>query len=335
MSDLLEIKNLVTRFYTSEGVVTAVNGISYSIQAGETVAIVGESGSGKSVSMLSVMRLIAQPPGRIESGEILFEGRDLLKLSKDEMRKVNGSKIAMIFQDPMTSMNPVLTVGFQLMEPLRFHQGMDSKAAENRAVQLLEMVGVPSARERLNNYPHQFSGGMRQRVMIAMALACNPSLLIADEPTTALDVTVQAQITRLVDNLKKELGMTVIWITHDLGVVARITKRVIVMYAGTIVEDAPVKEFYANPRHPYSAGLLNSLPKLNALPGQKLLSIKGQPPDLIRLPQGCPFAARCKYTDQRCKEEKPPEIYVSSTHRVRCWKPDLDLEVKHELANPG
>ena len=320
MTTLLEIKNLKTRFYTSEGVVKAVNGISYRVDEGEILAIVGESGSGKSVSMLSVTRLVAEPPGKIEEGEVIYKGRDLLKLSKSEMQHVNGSEIAMIFQDPMTSLNPVLTVGTQIKESLIIHKGMDQNQANIKAIELLDLVGIPSAKACLNNYPHQFSGGMRQRAMIAMALSCNPSLLIADEPTTALDVTIQAQIIRLVARLQEQLGMSVIWITHDLGVVARLTKRVMVMYGGYRIEDSPVKEFYSNPRHPYSIGLLDSLPKLNEAPGTKLISIPGQPPDLVNLPSGCPFYSRCNFRIDQCKMEMPPVEKVGNNHWVACWQ---------------
>lgn len=321
MAELLNIKNLVTKFYTPEGVIHAVNDVSYSIDQGDTVAIVGESGSGKSVSMLSVMQLVAKPSGRIESGEIFFEGEDLLKKSKKEMQSIIGKKIAMIFQDPMVSMNPVMRIGDQLMEPLMFHEKMDKKAAKARAIELLDLVGVPNAKERISAYPHQFSGGMRQRVMIAMALSCNPDLLIADEPTTALDVTVQAQIINLVENLKKQFGMTVIWITHDLGVVARMTQRVIVMYAGSVAEDAPVFEFYDNPLHPYSDGLLLSLPKYaHKNEDGGLFSIKGQPPVMSRLPKGCGFAPRCNYATDECRSGKPPLVEVKPGHRVACWK---------------
>jgi len=322
LSSLLEIKNLTTRFYTQDGVVKAVNGISYALEEGQTLGVVGESGCGKSVSMLSVMRLIPDPPGKIEDGEVIFYDRDLLKLSEDEMRRVRGAEIAMVFQDPMTSLNPVLTVGFQITEALKLHQGMDDHASRARAAELLTLVGIPNAADRLDDYPHQFSGGMRQRAMIAMALSCNPLLLIADEPTTALDVTIQAQIIDLVKRLQEQLGMAVIWITHDLGVVARLTERVLVMYAGYIIEDAPVKELYASPRHPYTIGLLGSLPRLDEAPGTKLLSIPGQPPDLVALPQGCPFAPRCNYVTERCVQENPTLTTVSHRHQVACWEKD-------------
>jgi oligopeptide transport system ATP-binding protein len=320
LSNLLEIKNLTTRFYTQDGVVKAVSGISYSIEPGATLGVVGESGCGKSVSMLSVMRLIPDPPGKIEAGEVLFDGRDLLKISDDEMRRVRGAEIAMVFQDPMTSLNPVLTVGFQIGEALKLHQGANDKEAREQSAQLLTLVGIPNAKDRLDDYPHQFSGGMRQRAMIAMALSCNPQLLIADEPTTALDVTIQAQIIDLVKRLQEQLGMAVIWITHDLGVVARLTKRVIVMYAGFIIEDAPVKELYGFPRHPYTIGLLGSLPRLDEAPGTKLISIPGQPPDLVALPEGCPFAARCDYAIERCTQENPTLEKVAPDHEVACWE---------------
>ncbi len=320
MASLLEIRNLTTRFYTQDGVVNAVNGISYNVDEGEIVGVVGESGCGKSVSMLSVMRLIPDPPGKIVDGEIVFFNRDLLTLSDEDMRKVRGAEIAMIFQDPMTFLNPVLTVGFQITEALELHQGMDNKQARERAAELLTLVGLPNAAERLDDYPHQFSGGMRQRAMIAMALSCNPMLLIADEPTTALDVTIQAQIIDLVRRLQQQLGMAVIWITHDLGVVARLAERVIVMYAGYIVEEADIVELYASPRHPYTIGLLGSLPRLDDAPGTQLYSIPGQPPDLVALPKGCPFQPRCDFATERCLEENPSLEQVGPGHQVACWE---------------
>ena len=320
MSSLLEIRNLTTRFYTHEGVVHAVNGVSYSLEAGEILGIVGESGSGKSVSMLSVLGLVPDPPGKVVDGEVIFSGRDLLQLGEEEMERVRGAEIAMIFQDPMTSLNPVLTIGFQITEALKIHQGMDEQQARARASELLGMVGIPNAAERLDDYPHQFSGGMRQRAMIAMGLSCNPMLLIADEPTTALDVTIQAQIVDLVNRLQEQLEMTVIWITHDLGVVARIARRVIVMYAGYIVEDAGVDDLYATPRHPYTHGLLGSLPRLDGVSDDDLVSIPGQPPDLIALPKGCPFAPRCGYVRERCQRENPALQVVGPGHKVACWE---------------
>jgi oligopeptide transport system ATP-binding protein len=318
---LLELKNLVTRFYTDDGVVHAVNGVSYTLEEGGTLGIVGESGCGKSVHALSIMRLIPSPPGKIEKGEVWFGGRNLLKLREREMQHVRGADIAMVFQDPMTSLNPVHTVGFQIMEALKLHQGMGDTAARDRAGELLAMVGIPKAHDRLDDYPHQFSGGMRQRAMIAMALSCNPQLLIADEPTTALDVTIQAQIMDLVKRLQERLGMAVMWITHDLGVVAGLAEKVNVMYAGYIVERGNVKDIYAQPRHPYTIGLLGSLPRLDEAPGTKLASIPGLPPDLISLPPGCPFAARCEYAEDQCVEAMPPlEDVEGEEHTVACWR---------------
>jgi oligopeptide transport system ATP-binding protein len=319
MGKLLEVKELRTQFFTQDGVVNAVNGISYTLDEGETLGIVGESGCGKSVGVMSLIRLIPMPPGRVVGGEVWFDGRDLLKLSDDEIRQVRGNRIAMIFQDPMTSLNPVLTVGRQISEALELHLGMDKEQARQRSVDLLELVGIPGAEGRLDSYPHQFSGGMRQRVMIAMGLSCNPQLLIADEPTTALDVTIQAQIVDLVKKLRDELGMAIIWITHDLGVVAGLADRMIVMYAGFIVEEAAVKELYANPRHPYTLGLLGSLPRLDEDRPTRLRSIEGLPPDLIDLPRGCPFYARCAWRIERCLEENPSLELVASHHRVACW----------------
>ncbi len=319
MAKLLEVKGLRTQFFTQDGVVNAVNGISYTLDEGETLGIVGESGCGKSVGVMSLIRLIPSPPGKIVAGEVLFDGQDLLKMSDNEIRSVRGNKIGMIFQDPMTSLNPVLTIGRQITEALQLHLGMNNSQARARAVELLELVGIPSAADRLDDYPHQFSGGMRQRVMIAMGLSCNPRLLIADEPTTALDVTIQAQIVDLVKKLRDELGMAIIWITHDLGVVAGLADRMVVMYAGMIVEEASVKDLYANPRHPYTLGLLGSLPRLDKVTGQKLESIEGLPPDLIALPQGCPFYARCKYRIDKCKTENPSLHSVGVGHRIACW----------------
>jgi len=319
MGALLEIKNLKTRFFTQDGVVHAVNGISLYLNEGETLGLVGESGCGKSVSMLSVLRLIPQPPGKIVGGEVWFEGKDLLKISEDEIRKIRGNKIAMIFQDPMTSLNPVLTIGQQLGEPLMLHMGMSKKEAREESIRLLKMVGIPEAEKRLDDYPHQFSGGMRQRVMIAMALACNPKILIADEPTTALDVTIQAQIIDLVKRLRDEIGMAIIWITHDLGIIAGLAQRVNVMYAGFIIETAPVKKLYGDPRHPYTLGLLRSVPRLDAPVKEKLTPIEGLPPDLIGLPPGCPFAPRCEYVIDRCLEENPKLEPIDTDHSVACW----------------
>jgi len=321
MAILMDVRNLVTRFYTQDGVVHAVNGISYTMEEGEILGVVGESGCGKSVHALSIMRLISSPPGKIEGGEVWFDGRDLLQLSEAEMHHVRGAEIAMVFQDPMTSFNPVFTIGFQIMETLKLHQGMDDKQARERAEELLTMVGIPEAKTRLDDYPHQFSGGMRQRAMIAMALSCNPKLLIADEPTTALDVTIQAQIIDLVKRLQEQLGMAVMWITHDLGVVARLAQRINVMYAGFIIERGNVKDIYKRPRHPYTIGLLGSLPRLDKAPGIKLVSIPGLPPDLIDLPPGCPFVPRCTYAVDRCVEERPTLREADgANHTVACWR---------------
>jgi len=316
---ILQVKNLVTRFYMPEGVIHAVNGVSFDLGEGETLGVVGESGCGKSVTMLSVMQLIARPPGRIESGEAWFHGKDLLRLSNEEIRHVRGAQMAMVFQDPMTSLNPVLNIQKQVSEPLMLHLGMSKNQARDRVIELLRLVGIPEAEKRLLDYPHQFSGGMRQRVMIAMALACNPQILVADEPTTALDVTIQAQIVDLVKRLRDEIGMSIIWITHDLGVVARLAQRVVVMYAGFIIEEALVKELYANPTHPYTIGLLGSLPKLIEEERRKLTTIQGRPPLLYEKPLICPFAPRCSYAFDRCWQENPPLAEVDTQHRVACW----------------
>ena len=320
MATLLEVKGLTTQFFTQDGVVHAVSDISYKVDEGETLAIVGESGCGKSVGVMSLIKLIPQPPGKIVAGEVWFDGKDLLQMNDDEIRQVRGNRIAMIFQDPMTSLNPVLTIGQQITEALQLHLGMNNEQARQRAVELLELVGIPGADSRLDDYPHQFSGGMRQRVMIAMGLSCNPQLLIADEPTTALDVTIQAQIVDLVKGLKHKIGMAIIWITHDLGVVAGLAERVIVMYAGQIVEEAEVHDLYARPHHPYTLGLLKSIPRLDLGKGEKLIPIEGLPPDLVDLPKGCPFAARCTYRIEKCLAENPPAEYVTSSHRVACWR---------------
>jgi oligopeptide transport system ATP-binding protein len=319
MSTLLDVKDLKTRFHTPEGTVYAVNGISFHVDEGETLAVVGESGCGKSVSMLSVLQLIPVPPGEIAGGTAQYVTQDLLKKTEDEMTAIRGKKIAMIFQDPMTSLNPVLTIGRQITESLRTHMGMDEKAAENRAVELLEMVGIPAPQKRLGDYPHQFSGGMRQRVMIAMALACNPDLLIADEPTTALDVTIQAQIVELVTRIRQQAHMAVIWITHDLGVVAGIADRVIVMYAGFIVEEADVEVLYEDPRHPYTHALLGALPRVDRRRDKRLKSIAGAPPSLLVEPHGCPFAPRCEYVIECCRAETPSLKEVGPGHTIACW----------------
>jgi len=326
MAPLLEVRNLKVQFKTQDGVVNAVNDTSFHLERGETLGIVGESGSGKSVTALSLMRLIPNPPGKIAGGSIMFDGENLLDYSEDEMRHVRGNRIAMIFQDPMTSLNPVLTIGRQLTESLELHMKLNGREAETRAVELLNMVGIPSAGRRLNDYPHQFSGCMRQRVMIAMGLSCNPELLIADEPTTALDVTIQAQILELINRLKNETGTAVIIITHDLGVVAGMADRVVVMYAGSIVEEVPTSEIFSNPRMPYTIGLLRSIPRLDEQDGRKLTPIRGLPPDLINLPQVCPFSPRCDYfVAGKCDQTVPPLRPVGPDHRAACLF-DITLE---------
>jgi oligopeptide transport system ATP-binding protein len=320
MSDLLlDIKGLETQFKTAEGYVHAVNGVSFGLKEGETLGVVGESGCGKSVTMLSVLGLIPSPPGKVTAGEAFFLGKDLLKMPNEEIRQVRGGQIAMIFQDPMTSLNPVLTIGRQLEEPLMLHLGMTKEQARSRSVELLEMVGIPGAKDRLKDFPHQFSGGMRQRVMIAMALSCNPQILIADEPTTALDVTIQAQIMDLVKRLRDELGMAIIWITHDLGVVAGIAHRVVVMYGGYLIEEASVQTLFVKPTHPYTVGLLGSLPRVDEMEHARLFSIEGQPPVLYRIPTACPFAPRCRWVVERCWKENPPLESIADGHRVACW----------------
>jgi oligopeptide/dipeptide ABC transporter ATP-binding protein len=319
MEVLLDVRSLRTHFHTSAGVIRAVDGVSWDVRKGETVALVGESGCGKSVSAHSVMRLVSAPAGRVVGGEILFNGRNLLGLPEEEMRRVRGREIGMIFQEPMTSLNPVLTIGRQLTETLETHLGMTHPEANARAVELLGLVGITDGLRRLRQYPHQFSGGMRQRIMIAMALSCNPALVLADEPTTALDVTIQAQILELMKSLSRRLGVAILMITHNLGVVARYADRVNVMYAGKIVERATAREIYANPRHPYTLGLLRSVPRLDEPRRAKLQPIPGQPPDLSRLPGGCSFAPRCGYVIDRCREEEPPLETVAADHVSACW----------------
>jgi len=316
---LLDVVDLQTQFSTRGGVVRAVDGVSWDVAEGETVALVGESGCGKSVSALSIMRLVATPAGHIVGGRILFKGRDLLTLDEDAMRRVRGREIAMIFQEPMTSLNPVLTIGRQMTEGLETHLSMTPTAARARAAQLLSMVGIPDPARRLAQYPHQFSGGMRQRMMIAMALACEPALVLADEPTTALDVTIQAQILELMKSLSRRLGVAMLMITHNLGVVARYADRVNVMYAGKIIERGTAREIYANPRHPYTLGLLRSVPRLDEPRRARLQPIPGQPPDLGRLPAGCSFAPRCGYAIDRCRAEAPVLATVGSAHLASCW----------------
>jgi len=319
MAELLNVIDLETRFRTREGIVHAVNGVSFNLNEGETLGIVGESGCGKSVSVLSVLRLIPMPPGEIVSGTVDFQGKDLLKFSFEEIRQVRGAQIGMVFQDPMTSFNPVHTIGRQLMEPLEIHLGMNKKQAWERAVELLDMVQIPNPDDRLKDYPHQFSGGMRQRAMIAMALSCSPQILIADEPTTALDVTIQAQIIDLVKHLRDELGMAIIWITHDLGVIAGLAERVVVMYAGYIVEESRVKDLYKDPQHPYTLGLLRSLPRLDMHEKQRLISIEGVPPVLFKKPKFCPFVSRCQHRVEKCLQENPALISVGKDHKAACW----------------
>jgi oligopeptide transport system ATP-binding protein len=319
---LLEIKGLKTYFFTADGIVKAVDDISYDLNAGEILGLVGESGCGKSVSALSIMRLIPNPPGRIVGGQVAFENEDLLKIDDEEIRRVRGNRIGMIFQEPMTSLNPVLTIGRQITEPLELHLKMSKKDAWTRAGELLQTVGIPMAASRLGDYPHQFSGGMRQRVMIAMAMGCNPKLLIADEPTTALDVTIQAQILELIKKVNTEFGNAVIIITHNLGVVARYADRVNIMYAGKIIERGTATQIYKDPHHPYTMGLMASVPRLDEPRKEKLFSIEGMPPDLIDLPPGCPFRPRCAYAIKRCEEELPPLLPVGDGHRSACWVAD-------------
>ena len=322
MTALLEIENLRTQFFTSAGTVRAVDGISYSVEAGEVVALVGESGCGKSVSALSILRLIPNPPGRIVGGSIRFKGTDLLQLNDAEIRAVRGRRIAMVFQEPMTSLNPVLTIGLQLTETLTHHLGMKTDAARARAIELLNLVGISDPDQRLGQYPHHFSGGMRQRVMIAMALSCEPELIIADEPTTALDVTIQAQILELMKGLTKRLGVALIIITHNLGVVARYADRVNVMYAGKIIERGNARQIYHETSHPYTLGLLRSVPRLDQPRKAKLDPIEGQPPDLARLDDGCAFRPRCRYAVERCATEIPPLEGVRDGHVSACWQMD-------------
>jgi len=316
---LLQVRNLTTHFTTERGRVTAVDSVSFDIDAGETVALVGESGSGKSVTALSIMRLIPSPPGHIESGEVVFEGRDLFKLDGAGIRAVRGNKIAMIFQEPMSSLNPALSVGLQIAEPINVHRGTAWAKALEQAKALMGRVRMPDAASRLASYPHQFSGGMRQRVMIAMALACSPRLIIADEPTTALDVTVQAQILDLLKELTLETGSSLLLITHDLGVVARYADRVAVMYGGRIVETAPARELYKRPHHPYTRGLMASVPRLDGDTAQRLVPIEGQPPDLAQLPSGCAFAPRCRSVSDICRSARPPLTQVAARHLKACF----------------
>jgi oligopeptide/dipeptide ABC transporter ATP-binding protein len=316
---LLDVRNLKTYFYTAAGIVRAVDGMSYAVRPSETVALVGESGCGKSVSALSVMRLVSAPAGRIVGGQVLFQGRDLLTLDEESMRQLRGREIAMIFQEPMTSLNPVLSIGRQLTEPFEIHLGMTPQQARQQAGGLLTTVGIPDPERRLTQYPHQFSGGMRQRMMIAMALACNPTLVLADEPTTALDVTIQAQILELMKDLSRARGIALVLITHNLGVVARYADRVNVMYAGKLVEQGCARDVYGDPRHPYTVGLLRSVPRLDEPRKATLRPIGGQPPDPMYLPPGCAFAPRCQYAITRCQTEVPPLVPVAADHLSACW----------------
>ena len=319
---LLDIRGLRTQFFTDDGLARAVDGVSYSLEKGETVGVVGESGCGKSVTALSVLRLIPDPPGKIVEGEILFEGTDLLQLSAADMRRIRGNDISMIFQEPMTSLNPVFTIGNQITEAVRLHQGLNKKDALAKAVEALKLVGIPVPERRVHEYPHQLSGGMRQRAMIAMALSCNPKVLIADEPTTALDVTIEAQILDLMRTLQEELGTAIIMITHDLGVIADIARKVVVMYAGKVVEQAPVERVFGSPNHPYTQGLLQSLPRVDKDASgakQRLQEIPGIVPSLLNLPTGCKFASRCPSVMPQCHEQEPPLEQVAANHFSACW----------------
>ena len=319
MAPLLEVKDLKTYFFTQDGVVKAVDGISYELGEGEIMGLVGESGCGKSVSAMSILRLIPNPPGKIISGEVLFEGQDLLKIDEEEIRKVRGNRIAMVFQEPMTSLNPVLTIGRQISESLELHRSMNQNEARKESERLLELVGIPDGHRRLNDYPHQFSGGMRQRVMIAMGLSCNPKILIADEPTTAVDVTIQAQLLEIMKNMVDHFGCALILITHNLGIVARHADKVCVMYAGHLIEKGTAKMVYGDPRHPYTMGLLASVPRLDEVRKDKLLPIEGSPPDLIDLPPGCSFRPRCVYAIEKCRLETPPLMAAGPGHLSACW----------------
>jgi oligopeptide/dipeptide ABC transporter ATP-binding protein len=336
VATLLEVKDLRTQFFTFAGVVKAVDGVSYEVDEGETLGLVGESGCGKSVSALSLMRLIPDPPGKIVGGEILFDGEDVLKIEMDDMRRIRGAKMAMVFQEPMTSLNPVLTLERQLSETLQLHKGMSREEGRKEAINLLARVGIPDPERRVRQYPHQFSGGMRQRVMIAMALSCNPKLIIADEPTTALDVTIQAQILELMKALTTEFGVALIVITHNLGVVARYADRVNIMYAGKIIERGTAKQIYSNPRHPYTVGLLRSVPRLDQPRRAKLDPIEGQPPDLVNLPVGCSFRARCRWAVDKCATDTPPLMSVEDGHWSACWRTDVLGAQALDLSNaPG
>ncbi|WP_095589942.1 ABC transporter ATP-binding protein [Actibacterium ureilyticum] len=316
---VLDVRDLKTVFHTRSGEVHAVNAVSFALKPGELLGVVGESGSGKSVTMMSLIGLLPTPPAELRGGQVLFDGEDLLKVPDKRLRALRGKRIGFVFQDPMTSLNPVFTVGFQIMEPLRKHMGMTKDQARKRAQELLELVGIPDAARRLKDFPHQFSGGMRQRVMIAIALACDPDVLIADEPTTALDVTIQAQILELMKELRERLGMAVIWITHDLGVIAEIADRVLVMYGGQVVEQAPVAELFGNPQHPYTRALLQTVPSLTGAREERLHVIEGQPPILRAAPQSCPFRDRCTHAFDRCARENPARRPVGPGHDAACF----------------
>ena len=321
---ILRVRDLKAYFDTDRGLFKAVDGISFDVGAGKTVGLVGESGCGKSVTSLSIMGLIPMPPGRIDGGEILFEGQDILKLSRDDRRQLRGGKMSMIFQEPMTSLNPVHTVGQQIIECVRAHTPMTNEAARKRAIEMLDLVRIPSAASRIDDYPHHMSGGMRQRVMIAMALSCDPHLLIADEPTTALDVTIQAQILDLLRDLQSRLGMAILIITHDLGVIAELADEVVVMYAGRIVETAPVQALFGDPQHPYTIGLLGSIPRLD-VDRERLSTIEGTVPSPANQPKGCRFSPRCPFADRRCRDEQPPLVELGPQHRAACWKAPIEL----------
>lgn len=329
MAQLLQVQDLKVRFYSEKQTIHAVNGISYTLDEGESMAIVGESGSGKSVGVLALMGLIRYPPGRVEGGKAIYRNRNLIGLTDSEMRKVRGREIAMVFQDPMTSLNPVLPIGLQLTEMIQPHLGMDRAQATQRAAEMLSLVGLPNAADRLKDFPFQFSGGQRQRIMIAMALSCNPSLLIADEPTTALDVTIQAQIVELVRDLQKKLGMAIIWISHNLALVAGMVDKVAVMYSGYIVEQAPVDDLYERPLHPYTLGLMHAMPQLDSKDQTRLASIDGLPPDLRRAATACPFAPRCPYAIDQCRAERPPLFATGLNRTSACWRWEAIRTVEH------
>lgn len=332
MRSLLEVKDLEVAFYTKDGVVRAVNGISYTMEEGDTLGVVGESGCGKSVSTMAMLRLIPEPPGKITGGQVLFDGVDLVQMDRDDLHTIRGGKIAVIFQDPMASLNPVMMIGEQIAEAIMVNLGYGRKEAMDRTIEVLTRVGIPRAEDRVKDYPHQFSGGMRQRVMIAMAISCQPKLLIADEPTTSLDVTIQAQIVDLVQSLQRELGMAVIWITHDLGVIARLAKRVNVMYAGFIIESGLAKQVFKQPRHPYTVGLLGSVPKPDVEGKQTLHYIDGTPPDMLRLSEGCSFYPRCPYRTEACEKTRPTLEDLGDGHKAACWRADAVAAERAETA---